>query len=129
MLSVSLDTNSVIFNNYSCVQNLEILEAFNLTVNSSLPYDLNAYMPMEILNSDGNSTIPLSTFNIKESTQSVYQQFTGTTNKVILKDGCLDGNGNTHAIDLKLSTNQAHKADIYKTVIRFKILQKWKKRL
>ena len=124
MLSMSLDTNSVTFDGYSGVADMEKLGAVNLTINSSLPYSLNAYMPAEISNANSSAKIPFDVFNIKESTETAYEHFENSTDKVVLKDTCEKGNGNTHVIDLKLSTNAAHKADIYKTVLKFEAVQK-----
>ena len=124
MLSMSLDTNSITFDGYSGVDAMEMLSAVNISINSSLPYDLNAYIPAEITNADGSSTIDFDILNIKESSESTYQQFADTTNKVVLKSDCAKGNGNIHNIDLKLDSNAAHKADIYKTVIKFEAEQK-----
>ena len=75
MLSLSLDTNSITFEGYSGVGDVEMLGAVNLTINSSLPYQLNAYMPVEIANSDKSVTLPIDTLNIKESSEIDYKQF------------------------------------------------------
>ena len=124
MLSLSLDTNSITFDGYSGVEDMEILGAINLTINSSLPYSLNAYMPSEIANSDKSNTLPIDILNIRESSESTYQQFTDTINKVVLKSDCAKGNGNIHNIDLKLQSDSAHKADVYKTTVKFQVEQK-----
>ena len=124
LLSMSLNTDVVSFENYSGVAPQEKLGAVNITINSSLPYDLSAYMPTEISNADGSKKIGFDIFNIKESSESVYQKFIDTTNKVILKSDCIKGNGKVHSIDLKLESNNAHKADVYRTVIKFEAQQK-----
>lgn len=61
---------------------------------------------------------------MKESSNTNYQNFANTTDKIVLKAGCNAGNNLIHNIDLKLASNQAHKADIYKTVIKFEAEQK-----
>ena len=124
MLSMSLDTNSVNFEDYSGAEPMEKLGAVNITISSSLPYSLNAYIPSEIQNSDGSNKIELAILNIKESSEGEYKQFTNTTEKLILKDDCEKGNNINHAIDLKLDSSDAHKADVYKTVIKFEVEQK-----
>ena len=124
MLSLSLNTNSVTFEDYSGVEDTEMLEAINITINSSLPYQLNAYLPSEISNADKSETIPIDILNIKDASESEYKQFTNNIDKIILKDDCTKGNNNIHNIDLKLASNKAHKADIYKTVIKFEAEQK-----
>ena len=123
-LTMSLSTNSVTFENYSGVEDLEILDAVNITVNSSLPYSLNAYMPTLMSNADGSNTMDVNILNIRENTETSYKQFANTTDKVVLKDDCDAGNNNIHNIDLKLSGNNLHKADVYKTVIKFEAEQK-----
>ena len=123
-LSLALDTNVVTFEDYSGLSDLEMLGAVNLTVSSSLPYQLNAYMPTEITNADGSKKIPFDILNIKEGSEADYQTFRNITDKVVLKDGCVEGGNNVHSIDLKLASNQIHKADVYKTVIKFEAEQK-----
>ena len=123
-LSMSLDTNSVVFEDYSGTEDMEMLNAVNITINSSLPYSLNAYMPIGISNSDNSLSMNMNTLNIRESSETNYQVFTSTTDKVVLKDNCADGSSNNHSIDLKLASNLAHQADIYKTVIKFEAEQK-----
>ena len=124
MLSLSLNTNSITFDGYSGTEDMEMLGAVNININSSLPYSLNAYMSSEISNSDKSETMPTDILNIRENSEGVYQRFDNTTDKIVLKDNCIRGNGLIHNIDLKLSSNLAHKADVYKTVIKFEAEQK-----
>ena len=124
MLSLSLDTNSVTFEDYSGVEDMEKLGAVTISINSSLPYDLNAYMPTQIQNADKSETLPISTLNIREDSEGVYQTFANTTDKLVLKADNVAGNNLTHTIDLKLADRNAHPADVYKTVIKFEAQQK-----
>lgn len=123
-LSLSLDTNSINFEDYSNVESMEKLNALNITVNSSLPYDLNAYMPTEISNTDGTNKMDLNVLNIRESGESNYQVFKNTVDKIVLKQNCRGGINTNHSIDLKLNSSAAHKSDVYKTVIKFEAEQK-----
>lgn len=123
-LSLSLDTNSITFDNYSGVEDVEMLNAVNLTVNSSLPYSLNAYMEDGFYNSDKTNSLEVNSLNIRENTDTVYKQFTNIKEKLILKDNCDEGNEKYHVIDFKLSGSNAHKTDVYKTVIKFEVEQK-----
>ena len=111
-------------NNYTGLEDIEMLNAINISIDSSLPYNLNVYMPVGISNADNSQTMDTSMFNIKESSETKYKQFVNTSSKVVLKDNCAAGNRMTHKIDLKLASNQAHKADVYKTVIKFEAEQK-----
>ena len=94
-----------------------------ITINSSLPYQLNSYLMTDIQNSDGSSKIEKNKLNIKESSDTEYKQFFGLNQKLVLKDGCEQGNSNIHNIDLKLKAS-THDADIYKTTIKFEAEQK-----
>lgn len=124
MLSMSLDTSVVSFDDYSGVADIIKDDAIKITVNSSLPYKINAFMPSKIANANGTEEMPMDLFNIRESSKTTYEQFANNTDAVILKDNCNKGNNNIHYIDLKLASNQAHKADVYKTVLKFEIEQK-----
>ncbi|MBQ8997142.1 MAG: hypothetical protein IJ086_15820 [Clostridium sp.] len=124
MISLSLNTNNVTFEDFSGVEDLVIPSAVEITINSSLPYDLNAYMPSEIKNINDTNTIDFDKFNIKESTSDDYKQFESTTDKVILKEGCPSGNNKIHKIDLELKGSDAIKVDTYKTTIKFEAIQR-----
>lgn len=124
MLSMSLSTNSVTFENFTGIEDMEMLSAVDIMVNSSLPYNLNVYMPDGIYNKDKTKTLDIKTLNIKESTQNNYQNFTSNSDKIVLNDKGQSGNDKIHSIDLKLSGSDAHKADVYKTVLKFEVQQK-----
>ena len=123
-LSMSLNTNYILFDNYSGVDDIEKTQALEISISSSLPYDLNAYMPMELQNRDGSKKIDLNTFKIKESSESIYNSFENITDKIVLKSDCPSGNNIAHNIDFMLSGNNAYEADIYKTTIKFEVVQK-----
>ena len=124
MLSMSLDTNQISFDDFSGIEDIENVNAVNVTINSSLPYQLNAYLPSEIQNADKTKTLDKSILNIKESSDSTYQAFTNTTDKVVLKDNCSSGNQLVHGIDIMLRGGVAHEKDIYKAVIKLEAEQK-----
>lgn len=124
MLSLSLDTNSVSFDNFSGVEDMEYLNGINLEVSSSLPYKLKAYLPIEIQNTTKTETIDKSILNIKVNGESTYKTFNDLVTPVILLDNQFNGSNIVHNIDLMLKGNIAHKADIYKTTIKFEVEQK-----
>ena len=124
MLLMSLSTNSITFNNYSGVEDIELSNAINISINSSLPYQLNSYLLSEIENSDKSNRIEKDLLNIKSNIDNNYKTFNNVNEKLILEDDCRAGNNKSHSIDLKLKGSQAHKADIYKTIIKFEAEQK-----
>ena len=123
MISLSLDTNSVVFDNFSGVEDMVKENAVNLTVSSSLPYNLNAYLEGEIQNADKSETMDKSILNIKEGNENNYKTFDNIKTKLVLKDSCAKGNNVSHGIDLKLKGSKALEADTYKTVIKFEVEQ------
>ena len=124
-LSMSLNTNSIVFEDYSGVEDKEMQNAVEISVTSSLPYSLNAYLESPLQNQDKTSTIEASALNIKENSQSSYQAFQNTTDKIVLNDNA-DANNqwSVHSIDIKLAKDNAHKTDIYKATIKFEAVQK-----
>lgn len=124
MLSLTLDTNSITFDDFSGVEDMEKLGAVNITINSSLPYELNAYLPTEIQNSDKSKTMDKRILNIKESSEVDYKTFSNVNQKLTLKDNNVAGNDLTHGIDLKLKGGIAHEKDSYKATIKFEAQQK-----
>lgn len=124
MLTLNLDTNCVNFDNFSGIEDTEKQNAINLTVNSSLPYKISAYLPTDIQNVDKSEAMDKSILNIKASSESTYNTFTNNIIPVVLLDNQTEGNNIVHAIDLMLKGNIAHKADVYKTTIKLEIEQK-----
>ena len=124
ILSMSLSTNSITFNNYSGVEDVELNNAVNISISSSLPYQLNSYLLTEIENSDKSSIMEKDLLNIKSSSDTDYKVFNDINDKLVLESSCDAGNNKSHSVDLKLKGSQAHKADVYKTVIKFEAVQK-----
>ena len=124
-LSMSLNTNSIVFEDYSGVEDKEMQNAVEISVTSSLPYSLNAYLESPLQNQDKTSTIEACSLNIKENNQTSYQAFQNTTDKIVLNDNA-DANNDwtTHNIDIKLAKDNAHKTDVYKATIKFEAVQK-----
>ena len=124
ILQMALDTNSITFEDFSGVEDIIRENAVNVLINSSLPYQLNAYLPVEIQNADKSNAMDKSILNIKENSESNYQVFPNTTDKIILKDNCSAGNDLVHGVDIKLSGGISHEKDVYKTTIKFEAEQK-----
>ena len=124
MLSMSLNTNSITFDNYSGVEDIEKANAIEISINSSLPYDLNAYLQTEIKGSENSNIMDMDILKIKDSSKDSYQSFSNTTDKVTLNEDCSSGNYISHNIDLKLESSNAYSVDVYKTTIKFEAVQK-----
>ena len=124
MLNLSLDTNSITFEDFSGVDNLELNNVINITVNSSLPYRVSAYLVTEIENVDKSKIMNREILNIKASEENNYNHFIDLDTPIILLDNKPSGNGIIHSIDLMLKGGLAFEKDIYKTVIKFEAEQK-----
>lgn len=123
-LSMSLSTNFIMFEDVSGVEDTEKLNAVDIVINSSLPYQLNSYLESEIKNEDGSNIIPKELLNIRLNGENDYKAFSNINEKLVLKDNCEKDKNNTHSIDLILKGNRMYDADIYKTVIKFEVEQK-----
>ena len=123
-LSMSLSTNSIVFDEFSGVEDMEKLNAINITVNSSLPYQLNSYLESELKNNDSSKVMPKELLNIRLNGEDDYKAFNNINEKLVLKENCEKGNDNIFGIDLILKGDLTHKADVYKTTIKFEAEQK-----
>lgn len=124
ILSMSIDTNSIVFEDFSGIEDMVKENAVQISINSSLPYQLNAYLPTEIQNGDKSNTMDKGILNIKENSEFNYQTFTNITDKIVLKDNCSAGNDLIHGVDVKLKGGIAHEKDVYKTTIKLEAEQK-----
>lgn len=123
VLSLSLSTNKITFEDYSSVESIEKQEAVILTVDSTLPYNINAYLPQDILNMDGSSMLDRNSLGVKESSENDYNYFSNLNEKVILKGSNPPGEKIKHGIDLKLNGGKTYETDIYRAVLKFEIEQ------
>ena len=124
ILSLSLDTNSVTFENFSGVEDMEKQNAINLTVESSLPYEVNASLETEIQNADKTKLLINLYLGLNRIMMLIIKTFTAINTPLNLLDNQVAGKINTHGIDLILRKDIIHKADVYKTTIRFEVNQK-----
>lgn len=124
ILTMSLDTNHILFDNFDGVNDMEKLRAINITVNSTLPYELNASLMTEIQNADGTKIMNKEILNIKEEGATDYKAFASVGQKIALSDNNPPATNVTHYIDLKLNGKIPYEIDVYKTVVQFEIQQK-----
>ena len=123
-LSLSLDTNSIVFDDFDTTEGVEIQNAVNLTVSSSLPYRVNAYLEDELYNADKSKKLDKSILNIKSNKSAEYRGFLDIDTPIILLDDQEAGTDTIHGVDVKLNSTDTHKADVYKTAIKFEVEQK-----
>ena len=123
-LFISIDNNYVTFTDFSGTEDIERKNALNISVGSTLPYQLNAYLEAEIQNTDKSITLNKEIFNIKEGSDNSYRYFKNTKEKMVLKDNNLPTDNTIHPIDLMLKGGFTYKTDVYKTIVKFEIEQK-----
>lgn len=123
-LSLSLDTNSIVFDDFDATEGVEMQNAVNLSVSSSLPYRVNAYLEDELYNADKSKKLDNSILNIKSNKDSEYRGFIDTATPIMLLDDQDSGSDVVHGIDIKLNSTDTHKADVYKTTLKFEVEQK-----
>ena len=123
-LSLSLDTNTIVFEDFNGTEDMELLKAVNLTVSSSLPYDIKSTLATDISNPDKSIILNPMILNIKASSTNNYQTFTSTGDEILLISNESSGTNKLHSLDVMLDGGLVNKADVYKTVIKLEVIQK-----
>lgn len=123
-LSLSLNTNAIIFDDVDGTQETELKNALDISVESSLPYELNATLPSQICNADKSSVLPSSALSIKESSKNTYDTFNNMNEKILIATTGKYNDKTNYSIDLKFNGVAGYKADIYKATIKFEVVQK-----
>ena len=123
-LSLSLDTNTIVFEDFDGTEDMELLKAVNLTVSSSLPYDIKSTLDTDISNSDKSIVLNPMILNIKSSGTNNYQTFTSTGDELLLLSNETSGTNKLHSLDVMLDGGFVSEADVYKTVIKLEVIQK-----
>lgn len=121
-LSLSLNTNSIIFDDFTGVEDMEKLSAVSLTIGSSLPYEVKASLEAPIQNNDNTTTLDSNILSVKESSSDIYKTFSNISDSLLILNGNAN-ESNLHNIDFKLSGGLLSKADAYKTVVKFTVNQ------
>lgn len=122
-LSLSVDTNSVTFEDYNGLEDIESLNSINMSVVSSLPYVINAYLETPINNSDSSDSIDFSLLKIRESSQPDYKTFPQLKTKLELLGRQEATDNRTHSIDLKLEGGETSKASVFRTTLKIELAQ------
>jgi hypothetical protein len=122
-LKVSLNTNSITFDNFSYTESVEKLNALELVVSSTLPYNIKVSIENDIIGTTYGENVDKSIFNIKSSSSSSYQSFSDSNTSLILLQNQSAGNDMAHSIDMKLSSKKMNKVDVYKAVLKFEVEQ------
>lgn len=121
-LSLSMDINSIIFDDFTGVESLEKKNALNLTVSTSLPYEINVYLEGGIYNSDKSQNIDKRVLSLKENNQNDYKEFYNQ-DKIKIVENHPSGKNIVHRLDIRLNGGIINKSDIYKTTLKFEVKQ------
>lgn len=122
-IELSMDTNIIRFDNFDGTKDEEKLGAVNLSITSTLPYEINAYLASEIQSINSANIMDKRVLNIKEGLTSIYKQFNNIDEKVSLSTGNPKGKNVPHEIDILLKGGYAYKKDNYKAVIKIEVVQ------
>jgi hypothetical protein len=123
VLEISLNTTSIVFDDFSILEPCEKLNALELTVSSSLSYNLSVTLDSDIVGQNKGKILDSSIVNIKLSTESFYKNFSNNQKKLYLAENQVAENDIVYGIDLKVADNKITIFDIYKTVLKFEVEQ------
>jgi hypothetical protein len=122
-LKIALNTNSIVFEDISFVEDSENTNALELTVSSSLPYEVKSYLETDIAGTTYNEKLEASILNIKLNSDASYKSFTRVGEGLVLADNQPHGDDIVYNLDLKIKGGKTVKADIYRTVVKFEVNQ------
>lgn len=117
-LKLSLSTNQIIFEGFSYTESSEKLNALEIIVSSSLPYDINVSIESDIIGANYGQKIDNSLINIKTDSDTSYQTFSESITKLNLIRNHVSDNDVVHGIDIKLTGKKINKVDVYKTTLK-----------
>jgi N-acetylneuraminic acid mutarotase len=122
-LSMSLSTTKIIFDDFSYTESSEKLNVLELTISSTLAYNIRSSIMSDIIGNTYGDEVDKSLINIKSGSSSSYQTFSDSVTTVNLLLNQPFGNNVVHGIDIKLSGNTMNRVDVYKTTLRFEVEQ------
>lgn len=122
-ISLSINTNRISFNGVTGIEDIVKNNAVQLTVSSSLPYDVNITLEDDIQNASGSNTIDNSILSVKSSTSSTYKTFGNSGQKVNILTGQSAGNNKTHNLDFKINGGTLAVSDDYYVNMKIEISQ------
>jgi N-acetylneuraminic acid mutarotase len=122
-LSISLNTSQIVFEDFSYIESVEKKNALEITIESSLPYDIKTYLEGDIVGSTYGNKLDNSIINIKSSSESTYKGFSNTVTQLDLFANQPLTEKAIHSIDIKLVANKIKQVDSYKAVLKFEVQQ------
>ena len=122
-LNLSLSTNQIKFEDFTGLQDVEIIKAIEMNIDSDKAYDISASIPTMIRNVDGNKELDATVLSIRESNSPDYISFPSLNQSVLLVEDVASG-VNTHTFDFKLNKDKFLEKDSYRAVVKFEINQK-----
>lgn len=121
-LTLSLNTNMVTFEDVDLIDEFEIPNAIEISIESSLPYQLNATLVTEIKNNDGTKVLDPNILSIKTNSDSDYKTFSRVGESILL---CSKSSGTLDKIwlDIRLNKGFNYKTDYYKCSMKIEANQ------
>lgn len=122
-ISLSLSTNQITFDSVTGLEDVEMLGAVEVSVDSNKAYDVSVSMPSEIESIDGKSQFGVDALSIKNSNESNYYTFKNINEKILLVENMTSG-VNKHVFDFRLNRDVITEKGSYRAVVKFEVNQK-----
>lgn len=123
VLSLSLDTNIVSFEDFDTIEDVELLNAIELNIESSLPYKVEVSLASEIKNGDGSKVINPNILSIKASNDNQYNRFESVGKPILIYTNQNAGEIDKVSIDIKVNSDVKYSIDAYKTSMKIEVNQ------
>ena len=123
ILSLSLNTNFINFDNIDLASDITMNNIIELSISSSLPYQVTSTLATDIANKDKTNIITPSILSIKANSSSEYKTFNRVGEAITLLSNQPPTSLCTTGIDLRLNSGVPFKTDVYKSVIKIELNQ------
>ena len=124
ILSVSLNTNKIKFEDFNGVEDMVLDKATIIVVESNLRYQIKASLESDIRNNDGTEIIDKNILQIKSAIDDEYKTFPIIGEQIdIFKNLNPDNRKIEHDVSFKLKAGIPYKVENYKTSIKFEVAQ------
>lgn len=123
ILSLSLNTNTIVFDEFNFIDEIEIPNSIELSISSSLPYQVKTSLVSEIKNNDGTKTLNPEILSIKANNSSDYKTFNRVGQSILLLDNQSATDATNIGIDMRLNKGTIRETDNFRGVIQIEVNQ------
>jgi hypothetical protein len=120
---MSIDTNYILFDDFSISEDVEKPNAATFGVTSSLPYELKLFLVSDIKGQAYGDVLDSPVLQVKLNLEDNYKDFSKTDKCITLAQNQEPTSKTYHSVDIKVLGSKIVKSDVYKATLKFVINQ------